>query len=72
MIVVDGDFEAERRGEQGNRQLAGAVVVGVGAPVEPARRDSMYEQVLVEEIVAVVHETAADGSLAAIPPGTMR
>jgi hypothetical protein len=43
-----------------------------GAPVEPARRDSVYEQMLVEEVVAGVHETAADGSLAAIPPGTMR
>jgi hypothetical protein len=32
----------------------------------------MDEQVLIEEIVAGVDETAADGSLAAIPSGAMR
>jgi hypothetical protein len=32
----------------------------------------MDEQVLIEDIVAGVDETAADGSLAAISPGTMR
>ena len=36
-VVVDGDFEAERWGEQGDRQLAGSVVVGIGALVESTR-----------------------------------
>jgi len=37
MVVVDGDFEPERRSEQGDCQLAGAVVIGIRPPVEPAR-----------------------------------
>jgi hypothetical protein len=70
--VVDGDFEPERRSEQGDCQLAGAVVIGIRPPVEPARRDRMDKQVLIEKGVAGVDEGAADGPFAAVPSGAMR
>jgi hypothetical protein len=71
MVVVDGDFESECWREQCDGELASTFGSCVRAPVEAAGRHWMDCEVLIEEIVAGVDETAPEGSLASIPSGSI-
>nr|WP_255152683.1 hypothetical protein [Halorarius halobius] len=72
MVVVDGDFESECWREQRDGELASTFGSRVRAPVEAAGRHWMDCEVLIEEIVAGVDETASERSLASIPSGSIR
>ncbi|GAB6862701.1 hypothetical protein JCM17092_27900 [Haloplanus litoreus] len=72
MVVVDGDFESECWREQRDGELASTFGSCVRAPVEAAGRHWMDCEVLIEEIVAGVDETAPEGSLAPVPPSAIR